>query len=167
MIYFLFSYTITFNCMRYFPPISFTVESISDIRFPKVPSKQHYTAAWSITEQDVQLENTVVSAVYTPIEYVITFEGAENVAPMQFNVENLRTVSFPPVPEKKGYKGEWNLKAEDLQLENTTVTAVYTKLKDSEEERKPSNVGCDAVINTMTILFPLSILSLLLFKYKN
>lgn len=158
-------YTISFDCPSAIPPITFTAKTMKDIQLPPVPQKEHYTGAWDKNLSDVVLESTTITAIYTPVEYTITFENAEGVADVSFNIETKDSIIFPPVPERKGFRGEWDKTVDDLQLENTTVTAVYTKLDfEEEEEQKPKNTGCNA-ISGMAIIFFLPLL--LLLKKRN
>jgi hypothetical protein len=40
---------------------------------------------------------------------------------------------LPAVPEKAGYKGTWNKTTDRIKLEDTTLTAVYTEVKEVED----------------------------------
>ena len=92
-------------------------ETISE---PEVPAKEGYDGAW---EEYTLSGDVTVNAVYTPIEYTVTFcADNENVATVTYTVENTE-IDEPEVPVKEGYDGVW----EEYTLSgNVTVNAVYT-----------------------------------------
>ena len=118
-------YTITFANVTGVNAIKFTVENKNEVKFPAVPAKEGYTAKWDKGEADVKLENTTVTAVYTAINYTVTFAGCEGVDAITFTVETMATVEFPAVPEKAGYTAKWDKAASELTLADVTVNAVY------------------------------------------
>ena len=90
---------------------------------PRVPQKEHYTGAW----EDVALNggDKTVNAVYTPIEYTVTYVAdGVTVDETSYTVEDA-AVTAPNVPTKAWYVGEW----EDVALNggNKTVNAVWTE----------------------------------------
>lgn len=120
-----------------YTPISYTIDyyadgektetktySISDGDYadPAVPQKKGYTAKWEEYRFE-DVETISVHAVYTPIEYTVTFEAdGKTVAAVTYNYDNKNIVE-PAVPEKRYYEGAW----EEYALEgDVTVTAVYT-----------------------------------------
>ena len=122
------------------PPIEYTVTFVADnvtvatrtysvenkdVSVLAVPAKAGYTGKW----ESYQLNggNQVVHAVYTPIEYTVTFV-ADNVtvATRTYTTEN-KEISLPEVPAKAGYTGKWE--AYELAFGDVTVNAVYTKIE--------------------------------------
>ena len=91
---------------------------------PEVPGKDHYTGAWA--EYTLDGGNKVVEAVYTAIDYTVTFmaDGEQVGEVLSYNMDN-PTVSEPEVPKKSGYGGDW----EDYTLDggDKVVNAVYTE----------------------------------------
>ena len=102
---------------------TFTVEN-KEITEPPVPEKVGYTGEWE--EYRLSAESIIVHAVYTPIEYTVTFIADGKVAGSDTYTVESRYVSEPEVPEKEGYAGEW----EDYTLTtgDVTVNAVYTPI---------------------------------------
>lgn len=156
-------YTISFENVDGVPSIPFTVETIEEVVFPEVPQREHYIGCWDKTEDELTLADTTITAVYAPIEYTITFENADGIPPVRFTAETKDEIVFPPVPFKKGFKGEWDTTPENLQTENTTVTAIYTKMS-FVERWESGQEGCNAVCNEIALLLPLT--ALLLLKKK-
>ncbi len=100
---------------------TYTVEN-KQITPPAVPEKTGYTGTWE--EYTLTTGNLTVNAVYTAIEYTVTFmAGSEQVGTRTYTVESTQ-ITPPAVPEKTGYTGAW----EDyiLTTGNLTVNAVYT-----------------------------------------
>ncbi len=91
---------------------------------PLVPEKEGYVGEWE--EFYLSSGDMTVNAVYTPIEYTVTFmaEG-EVVGVVPYTVATGR-ITEPEVPEKDGYTGEWE--EYELTAENLTVNAVYTEI---------------------------------------
>ena len=111
---------------------TFTIETLFDFRFPNLPNREGYEGSWDKTLSDINLENTIVTAMYTPIIYYARFEtgeGLEEISPIAFTVETLEELQLPNVPEKAGYKGAWDKTPLDIRLEDTYVRAVYTPIK--------------------------------------
>ena len=103
----------------------YTVEN-KEITVPEVPAKAHYTGAWEAYE--LTTGNVEVKAVYTPVEYKITFmNGDASVGEVAFNAENTDKQA-PAIPEKTGYTGAWS--AYDFtKLENQTANVIYTAIE--------------------------------------
>jgi len=92
---------------------------------PTVPEKSGYTGRW----EDYSLTNgvVVVNAIYTPIEYTVTFATEDaTVDTRKYTVEN-KDITEPTVPEVVGYSGTW----EDYTLTtgDVTVYAVYDPIE--------------------------------------
>ena len=88
---------------------------------PTVPAKTGYTAAWS--EYVLEGGNVEINAVYTAIEYTVTFTADGNVvATVPYTVE-MSTIEAPTIPAKEGYGAKWA----DYTLDggNKTVEAIY------------------------------------------
>ena len=97
-------------------------ENTATISEPSVPNKTGYTGAWE--PYPLGAANIIVNAVYTPIEYTVTFVAdSATVGTAVYTVEN-RDIAEPLVPEKTGYYAEWENYA--LTTGNVTVNAVYT-----------------------------------------
>ncbi len=108
---------------------TYTVETKDNVTAPQVPTKEHYTAAWQ--EYELQFaENQIVNAVYTPIEYKITFVGNEQRIERTYNAETTAEFTAPQVPAKEkyfgfDYVGTWE--QFDFEFDdNQEVNAVYT-----------------------------------------
>ncbi len=109
----------------------------TSIEEPAVPTRKHYTGAWEAYDLAEYLKNNdngniTVNAIYTPIDYTVTFMVDGNVyATKTYNVENL-TIEEPAVPSKNYYTGIWeayDLKAAlDNGNDNITVNAIYTPI---------------------------------------
>lgn len=101
--------------------ISFTFED-TELSLPEVPAKQGYTGRWE--EFSIKAENLKIQAVYTPIEYEITFIAEEKIiAVIKYNVENTEIIP-PAVPQKTGFAGNWE--EFSLTYGNIIINAVYT-----------------------------------------
>ena len=93
----------------------------TSILAPTVPAKDGYTGAWEAYELG---ENITVNAVYTAIEYTVTFTADDvTVGTAAYTVEN-KDITVPEVPAKVGYTGVWE--AYELTTGDVTVKAVYT-----------------------------------------
>ena len=117
------SYTATFMVDgKPYKTIQFTVETAS-LEEPEIPLKEGYSAAWSA--YTLELKNLTIDAVYTLINYKVTFVAdGKVVAEVLYNVEN-RNITAPEVPAKEGYTGAWE--AYSLTTGDITVSAIYTQ----------------------------------------
>ena len=99
-------------------------ENTATISEPSVPNKTGYTGAWE--PYSLGAANIIVNAVYTPIEYTVTFiaDGA-TVGTAVYTVEN-RNIAEPLVPEKTGYSAEWENYT--LTTGDITIHALYTPI---------------------------------------
>ena len=99
-------------------------ENTATISEPSVPNKTGYTGAWE--PYSLGAANIIVNAVYTPIEYKVTFvaDGA-TVGTAVYTVEN-RDIAEPLVPEKTGYSAEWENYT--LTTGDITIHALYTPI---------------------------------------
>ena len=115
---------------------SYTVED-TDITEPTVPGKYGYEGSWepyTLTYGDV-----TVHAVYTPIEYSVTFVAdGSTVQVVYYTVEDTE-IAEPEVPEKYGYEGSWE--PYTLTYGNMTVHAVYTAMQFSVKLQADGETG--------------------------
>ncbi|MBR7005496.1 MAG: InlB B-repeat-containing protein, partial [Candidatus Methanomethylophilaceae archaeon] len=79
-----------------------TAEDFSSV--PPVPEREDYEGEWRYTVIDGS--SARIDAVYTPVEYKIRYlADGEVIAKTTASAES--DVIIPEVPEKEGYKGEW------------------------------------------------------------
>ncbi len=93
---------------------------------PSVPEKPHYTGKWadySLGEQDI-----VVNAIYTPIEYTITFDDGTKQTQFTYTIEDQTGVVLPTVTPKDHYTGGW----QQYQLQYTNEQVVHAEYKPIE-----------------------------------
>ena len=101
--------------------LEYTVEN-KDIAVPEVPAKAHYTGVWEAYE--LTTGYVTVNAIYTAIEYTVTFMNGETVVATDvYTVENT-AIAVPEVPAKEHYTVVWE--AYELNGGNVTVNAIYT-----------------------------------------
>ncbi|MBR3864648.1 MAG: InlB B-repeat-containing protein [Clostridia bacterium] len=102
--------------------LSYNVENTSVVA-PAVPDKAHYTGAWEAYE--LTYGNVEVEAVYTPVNYTISFMNGENlVEAVSFNIEDNEKTA-PTAPQRTGYTGSWGAYSFDT-LEDQTVQVEFT-----------------------------------------
>ena len=124
-------YTITFRCEgEEDVTFEYSVDTVDYVIAPDdLPVKKYYRAGWG----DYSLGFTrgqVVTAVYTPIVYTVTYMAdGKKVGEVTYTIENY-DFDEPAVPKKAGYKGEWE--DHEFSFENITVNAVYTKVEEPE-----------------------------------
>ena len=118
-------YTMTFkNGEEVIGTQTYTVED-TEVAEPEVPAKEHYTGEWESYELDGG--DKTVNAVYTAIEYTVTFKNGEEVIGTQtYTVEN-REITEPEVPAKDYYTGAWE--SYELEVGDRTVNAIYTAIE--------------------------------------
>ena len=120
-------YTATFKAdgAQVGQPVSFTVED-KEIATPDVPEKAGYTGVWA--DYKIAAQNIEIEAVYTPVNYKVTFmaDGKQVGEIFTYTVEN-KDITAPAVPEKAGYKGEWE--AYTLSTGDMEINAVYTAIE--------------------------------------
>ena len=103
---------------------TYTVDNAT-VEAPAVPAKAHYTGAWesyTLTTGDVE-----VNAVYTAVEYTVTFKADGAVVDTKTYTVANATVEAPAVPSKDHYTGVWA--AYELNGGNVEVNAVYTAVE--------------------------------------
>ena len=97
-------------------------ENTATISEPSVPNKTGYTGAWE--PYSLGAANITVNAVYTPIEYTVTFVAdGETVGTAVYTVEN-HAIEEPSIPSKAHYTATWE--EYTLTTGDLTVNAVYT-----------------------------------------
>ncbi len=122
-IYTAIEYTVTFFAegKQVGEALTYTVEN-KEITVPAVPEKANYAGAWEAYE--LTTGNVEVNAVYTAIEYTVTFMAdGQIVAEVPYTVE-MEAIEEPTVPNKDGYGGKWA--AYELKGGDVTVEAIYT-----------------------------------------
>ncbi len=93
-------------------------DDLPDVPVPELPG---YAGEWGAPAIDG--DRIRVEAVYTPVEYTVTFVAdGEVVAERTYTVED-REIDLPEVPEKAGYTGSWA--HFELTTGDRTVEAVY------------------------------------------
>ena len=103
---------------------TYTVED-EGVEEPEVPQKRGYEGRWR--EYTLLPGGVAVSAVYTPIEYTISFiADGKTVAERKFTVEDEDALLPPALPEKVGHSGAWEEFSFDYA--DLEVHAVYTPL---------------------------------------
>ena len=117
--------------------VYYTVED-TEIVEPEVPEKYGYEGSWepyTLTYGDT----VTVRAVYTPIEYSVTFVAdGSTVQVVYYTVEDTE-IAEPEVPEKYGYEGSWE--PYTLTYGNMTVHAVYTAMQFSVKLQADGETG--------------------------
>ena len=118
------TYSVTFVADGNVASVVSYSENTATISEPSVPNKTGYTGAWE--PYSLGAANIIVNAVYTPIEYTVTFvaDGA-TVGTAVYTVEN-RDIAEPLVPEKTGYSAEWENYT--LTTGDITIHALYTPI---------------------------------------
>ena len=97
-------------------------ENTATISEPSVPNKTGYTGAWE--PYSLGAADITVNAVYTPIEYTVTFVAdGETVGTAVYTVEN-HAIEEPSIPSKAHYTATWE--EYTLTTGDLTVNAVYT-----------------------------------------
>ena len=131
-------YTITFVAEgSVVQTITFTIETMNEVVAPAVPTKEGFTGAWEA--YTLALEDMEVKAVYTAIEYTITFKADGTVVDtITFTADTINSVVAPEVPAKAGYTAAWETYT--LALENIEVEAVYTIISYSVTFKADGNV---------------------------
>ena len=116
------TYSVTFVADGVTVETCYYTAEAPEIIEPAVPEKTGYTAAWEAYE--LSSGDITVNAVYTAIEYTVTFVGVEGVEPITFTIETMETVKFPELPQEDGFDIHWDKTEADLTLDDLTVTYV-------------------------------------------
>jgi len=120
-------------------PITYTVENMSEVKFPEVPAEclmEGYEVSWDKTEADLAIGGLNVSLAYKAIEYTVAFThprtGAIVAAPITYTVENMSEVEFPEVPAEclmEGYEVSWDKTEADLAIGGLNVSLAYKAIE--------------------------------------
>ncbi len=98
---------------------------------------------------DYTFNVTTVQIIFT-----ITFVGENGedigVAPITFTAKTIDGLELPAVPAKEGYTGAWNKTTDRIKLEDTTLTAVYTEIKETTTPDKPADSTTDSTDSSAT-----------------
>ena len=121
-------YTITFN-VDGVEPITFTVENMKDVVFPKAPQEDGWVAAWSITEADLTLADVTVELVKERL-YTINFVGVDGFDAVVLPESQLANAVIPNAPAKDGYVTGWSEPV--IDAENATITITYWEMTEKE-----------------------------------
>ena len=136
-------YTVTFKVdgVQVGETQTYTVENKTIVE-PTIPAKEHYTAAW--TSYGLNGGNVTVEAIYTAIEYTVTFMDGETViGTATYTIENTE-ITEPAVPTKEGYASVWA--AYTLTGGDVTVEVIYTLIDDgSSDEDDSAEDSSDAI----------------------
>ncbi len=118
------NYSITFVAdAKYVATETYTVENKAILE-PEIPKKEGYAAKWE--EYTLTYGNVTVNAVYTPIDYTVTFVAdGSDIAVETYTVEN-KAILEPEIPKKEGYAAKWE--EYTLTHGNVTVNAMYEKI---------------------------------------
>ena len=117
--------------------VNYNVTDFEDKVPPATPYHAGYDCSWGafdftkLENQEVELNKEIIT--YT-VYFVHPKTGMQLAAPIEFTVETIDDVVFPAIPEDfvtqmAGYEIAWSTKAEDLTLEDTTVTPVATPIE--------------------------------------
>ena len=133
-VYTLTEYTVTFVADGETVAVeNYTIED-TEITEPTAPAKDHYTVGWETYE--LTGGNVTVNAVYTAIEYTLSFThprtGMPVAAPMTYTIENMSEIVFPEVPvdlAMDGYTVAWNKQAADVTIGGFDVNPIWTAIE--------------------------------------
>ncbi len=140
---------VTFNYGESSEVVPITIGEAIGI-LPSVPDKTGYTGKWVIgtgdaavdlTPETVIMSDTVISLVYTPIEYTVTFtkeDGSKTTVKANYGT-TLDASDIPSVPTKNGYTGKWVVG----DTEFTTATVI----------KGDTNVALSYTANSYPIIF--------------
>lgn len=106
-----------------------TLEYGSPITIPEIPAKEGYTGAWDKeVAKTVPAENVTYTAVYTPIEYTVTFntDGGSEVASIKVTYGSAITLPEKN-PTKEGYTfKEWGNVPATMPANDVELKAIWT-----------------------------------------
>ena len=118
-------YTATFRDAAGETKVTFTIETIDSVKAPVVTAKEGYTGEWA--EYTLTTADITINAVYTAIEYTVTFVAdGDVVGTAKYTADN-KNIAEPEVPAKDGYEGAWE--DYELTIGDITVNAIYTEVE--------------------------------------
>lgn len=122
-------YTVTFVGLEGVEPITFTVETMADVKFPELTQEDGYDIRWDKTEADLTLGDLTVNYVKEIKTYTVTFVGVDGVEPITYTATDIESVVFPAAPAVEGYTVSWDKSEADLTLADLTVTYVKVAIE--------------------------------------
>ena len=133
-VYTLTEYTVTFVADGETVAVeNYTIED-TEITQPTAPAKDHYTVGWETYE--LTGGNVTVNAVYTAIEYTLSFThprtGMPVAEPITYTIENMDEIAFPEVPADlamEGYTVAWNKQESDVTIGGFDVNPIWTAIE--------------------------------------
>ena len=136
-------YTVTFKAEGEVVGTATYTTKDKEITEPSVPAKNHYTGAWE--SYDLTSGDITVNAVYTAIEYTVTFkaDGVQVGEPIKYTVED-KAITEPNVPTKEHYTGKWETYI--LSGGNIIVNAVYTEKANVDDQVTNDNFFDDTFV---------------------
>ncbi|MBQ8725947.1 MAG: hypothetical protein IJY84_02460 [Clostridia bacterium] len=121
-------YTIHFD-VEGVEDITFTIETIDQVEFPAAPEKDGYQVTWSISEEDLGLEDVTVTVVEERL-YTVKFVGIDGIEDIVVPESQLDVNNLPAAPVKDGYVTGWEEPV--LDADNATVTVTYWEMTERE-----------------------------------
>ena len=111
---------------------------------PAVPEKEGYTGVWTIdgkevTDTYIVTDDVTVTAVYTIMQFTVTYECDEAEPPEAETVDYGTVLTLPTMEERTGYTGKWTIDGEEIP--------------DGYEVKSDITVKFEYVINTYEITF--------------
>lgn len=134
--------------------VEYTADEMADVVKACLPEETEETG-YAFEEKvpsefqmrDYEFHVTKVKNVFT-----ITFTDEEGndigVAPITFTAKTIDSLVLPEVPEKEGYTGAWNKTVDRLKLEDVTLYAVYTEIKEEPEVPQDSTDDSDSTVDS-------------------
>ena len=116
--------------------IEYTTADLADVLAANLPEATE-EIGYAYVEKVPSMFNAMdytFNVTTAQVVFTITFVGENGedigVAPITFTAKTIDDLQLPAVPEKAGYTGAWDKTVDRLLLEDTTLTAVYTEIKD-------------------------------------
>ena len=111
---------------------------------PAVPEKEGYTGVWTIdgkevTDTYIVTDDVTVKAVYTIMQFTVTYECDEAEPPEAETVDYGTVLTLPAMEERTGYTGKWTIDGEEIP--------------EGYEVKSDITVKFEYVINTYEIKF--------------
>ena len=119
------TYTVTFKADGVVVDTETYTVANKNITEPTAPSKDYYTVEWATYE--LNGGNVEVNAVYTAIEYTVTFKADGDVVDTKTYTYENQNIEEPTVPNKNYYFGYWA--SYTLNFTNVEVEAQYAPIE--------------------------------------